>query len=239
MEARWALKYALRDPAKWGRHIYVASLRQQRHWTSRLVVGTDEYHAFEEARRLNASFDPADSSKQSDYQSYIAALDRILAKPEFVGINQMFQGYANANQGREAEWYYDSSVPKSQRVTSIAKLAASVGSKGEYQAIYKYSSYFVHGSYTGTHLKNEPGAVIVAPLRTPEGWRQVFIFMISMGCDVFRQLIDQYRPGELQQFVKKYVEGWRNITWSTPTVEVQIDQRGELRQSPRRSGPAF
>ena len=30
MEARWGLTLALADPDKWGRHIYVASLRQQR-----------------------------------------------------------------------------------------------------------------------------------------------------------------------------------------------------------------
>ncbi len=185
MEVRWGLRYALQDPGKWGRHIYVASLRQQRHWTARLVLGTPEYEAYEEARRTNASFDPTDLAKQAEYNGYRAALDAILAKPEFSDINRGFEGYYKARH-REAEWYYDHAVSKDRQVTSIARLAKSVGCAGEYQTIYKHSSYYVHGSYTGTHLKYEPGAVIIAPIRTPENWRPVFILIVAMSTDIFR-----------------------------------------------------
>jgi uncharacterized protein YbaR (Trm112 family) len=65
VEARWGLHLALRDPEKWGRHIYVASLREQRFRAKRWISGTPEYEANLYERELRTNYGNADSISQA------------------------------------------------------------------------------------------------------------------------------------------------------------------------------
>jgi hypothetical protein len=217
LEAQWGLMLALQDPAKWGRHLYVASRREQRFRAACHVPGTQEYKAYTDARAMieagggKASDDP-------DYAQYVASLDRALGKPENAPIERAFADFQKRHR-RPAPWYYDPSAPEPLR--SIGAMARFVGCKGEYDSLYRDLSHYVHGAFTGISLKYDEKGVALAPIRIPEGWRQLFMFSVSIACGSFRRVINHYRPGEVDTFVRN-AERWRTIIESTPDVEVVL-----------------
>lgn len=221
MEARWGLMLALEEPSKWGRHLYVASRREQRVWTARLVPGTPEYEAYADSRAMLEA--GGGTASKPEYADYLDSVDRILGKPENEPINFAFAEF-QAKRKRPAPWYYDVTAPHPKRITSFRGLAKAVGCTGEYDTLYRHSSHYVHGSFTSTSLIYHEKAVAIAPIRTPEGWRQLFIFSVSLAADSFRRVTDHYRSGEIDTFVKRYVERWRASIRSTPEVKVVLDR---------------
>src|SRR5204863_10094461 len=107
-----------------------------------------------------------------ELKGFIDHLDRTLAKPENSGANRAFDEYQR-KRGRPAPWYYDVTAPASSRIASLGSLAKTVGCKGEYETIYRHSSYYVHGAFTGTSLKHDEKGVAIELIRTPEGWREL------------------------------------------------------------------
>jgi hypothetical protein len=221
MEARWGLMLALQDPAKWGRHIYVASRREQRASAARLVPGTPEYDANAPSRAMIEA--GGGTTAKPELADLVKSIDRILDKSENKEVDCTFSEFEAKNK-RPAPWFYDATAPSSKRITSFGRLAAAVGCRGEYDTLYRHASYYVHGSFTGTSLKYDEKAVAIAPIRSPEGWRQLYIFSVSLATDSYRRVIDQYRSGEVSTFVKKYVERWRKLIQDTPDVEVIINR---------------
>ena len=190
MEARWGLMLALKEPTKWGRHLYVTSRREQRALAARLVPGTPEYEAYADSRAMIEA--GGGTASKPEYADYVASVDRILARPENEPIDRAFTEFQR-KRGRPAPWYYDPAASPSKRITSFGALARAVGCKGEYDSSYRHSSHYVHGSFTGTSLKYEEEAVVLAPIITPEGWRQLFLFSVCLATASFRRFIDHYR----------------------------------------------
>jgi uncharacterized protein DUF5677 len=223
MEARWGLKLALADSRRWGRHLYVASLRQQRIWAARLIPGTTEYQQYSEARTVIESAPPTPARKDPvpDWPAYVAGVDRLLARDEYSEIARHFAEFA-AERGFDPPWFYDGSLPKGDRLQSFRQLAIHVGCRAEYDTIYKHASYYVHGAFTGTSLSYDERGVAVAPLRTPEGWRQLYLLSVSMATEAYRQIIDRYREAEVAAFARNYNERWRAVIQATPEVEVVL-----------------
>lgn len=153
MEARWGLILALREPGKWGRHLHVASLHEQRSWTLQSIPGTAEYAANQEARNLVAKYDGAVQPAE-EAVAYRDALNSILERDVYKQMSEGFDSYA-VRKHRPPPWYFDPSVGREQQLTSIWKLASEVGAAGEYKSIYRHASYFTHGGYSGTHLKSD------------------------------------------------------------------------------------
>jgi hypothetical protein len=224
MEARWGLILALRDPLKWGTHLYVASLHEQRSWLSQWIPGTREYDANSETRDLKAKYGGDESHiLQADAERSRESINAIRSREKYAAISRGFEHYEERN-GRPPPWYYDPATPKDRRLTSIWKLAAEVGARGEYKTVYRHASYFVHGGYTGTHLKHEKTGPVVGPMRTPEGARQALLLACGYLAECSRRVLDNWRPGELGAFLKRYETEWRPAIHDMPDVEVRIDR---------------
>ncbi len=221
METRWGLIYALRDPGKWGRHIYVSSLREQRLWAARLVPGTPEFDTYEDSRRMIEA--GGGQSTKGDNRDFIDAIDAILTRPENASINAEFKRL-EAKWRHPAPWFFDVNVAQASRIRSVGGLARAVGCKGEYDTLYRHSSYYVHGGFTGTSLRYEDQGVMISAIRSPEGWRQAFLLSVSLAIDSFRRVIEHYRPGETQSFSSRYVQHWRSIIQKTPDAQVVIQR---------------
>ncbi|MGH7718057.1 MAG: DUF5677 domain-containing protein [Steroidobacteraceae bacterium] len=222
IEARWGLIYALRDPDKWGRYIYVSSLRQNRYRARRWIVGTPEYKAAEYERELRAKYGSTDNPVEGSAtaQQLADGIDEILRRPDYVAVSDSRNSFY-ASRGYEAPWYFDGTVPSNKQITSIRKLAQSVGALGEYDSVYSYASDHTHGGYTGTHLAFDDMGAYVAHVRTPEGLRQTLILSFSLISDCCRRAIEQWRPGESERFVRTYVEKWRELLRQCPEVVVE------------------
>lgn len=221
LEARWGLKLALSEPTKWGRHVYVWSLRQQR------VAATYQMINPTEAAELANQMKTSDLSRtgsaptQVDWIAYVDHIGAILARPEYRDIDESSAKYA-AVRKHEPPWHYDASRPKGRQLVSARQLAQAVGAEAEYDRIYKHSSYYVHGAFTGTSLISDDKGLIVAPLRTAEGWRQLYLLSVGLAVESYRLVINQYREGEVGTFVRGYHDRWRAIIEATPDIDVVI-----------------
>ena len=222
VEARWGLHFALRDPEKWGRHIYVSSLREQRHRAKRWIRGTPEYDANLYERELRADYGSADSISQAGDigPEHVQAVDAILNRAEYADISSSYDAFFKRHR-YEGPWYFDGSSPAPDQITSIRKLAVAVDALGEYDSVYKYASDHTHGGQMGTHLSLDERGAYIAHIRTPEGLRESLILSFALLSDCCRRVIEEWRPDERQRFVQRYVVEWRGLLRDCPDVSVE------------------
>lgn len=223
LEARWGLTLALRDPRKWGTHLFVAGLREEQSWARQAIPGTTQYAMHAEARDLIERYGGSVGSA-TEAEAVCAAIDATLEKDDYRAINVGFDEYEAETRHKSPAWYYDPTVVKEHRLTSIAKLAREVGAISEYRTIYRHSSYFTHGGYPGTHLKRDEVGTAVAAIRTPEGARQVLLLTFALLSDCTRRVLECFRADEVPQFVRRYAEEWRDIIASMPEIAVETER---------------
>lgn len=225
LEARWSLKLALKDPERWGLHLHVASIRETRHLASRLVPGTKEYAEYAAARTVTNAANPPTEASTNMLRQTIAAADAILSRDHLAEISRGFEIGAKLLR-REPPWHYDGNAPKEQRIGSIRQLAKTVGCLHEYDTVYKYASYSVHGTNESTHVKRDDAFTAVAPLRTPEGFRSAYMLLASMLVDCNRLIVETYRGGEMESFLRLYNTKWAPAIFSTKDISVQLSPDG-------------
>jgi hypothetical protein len=217
LETRWGLSLALQDPGKWGRHLYVASRRTDRQQSLRNVPGTPEYAAYSAAHQLLQSNGAATVFSAQEAQELADAIGRILAKPENAAVNALFETAATA--GREPHWFFDG--PGTNTIRSLAKRA---GSEGDYLSVYRDLSDQVHAGRFSSHLKRDDQGYSLSHVRSPEGFRGLYILVLALTADCCRKVIDRYRPGELDVFMTRYATNWRASFKNTPEVEVVLNR---------------
>jgi hypothetical protein len=222
IEARWALIYGLRDPDKWGRHIYVASIRENRSRAKRMIPGTDEYKVGEYERQLRETYGspPGESEDPKKAQEYVTAIDAVLAKPENAAASAALDAFFQ-QRNYEGPWYFDGSAPEDKQVKSIRGLAKAVDAQGEYDSVYKYTSYHVHGGYYGTAVSLDDMGAYVAHIRTPEDLRQAMVLAFGLLSESCLRVIRQWRSEEEPRFVAQYRDKWRDLIRNCPEVQVE------------------
>lgn len=220
MEARWGLILAIRDPEKWGKQIYVTSLHEIASWARQAVPGTEAHKANEEIRALVVKYG-GEQVGEEEGRVVVDAIVDVLQRDEHRELSNAFAAY-EARQHRPPPWYYDPSADKP--LSSIWALTKEIGTTGEYKSIYRHASYFVHGGYSGTHMKHDALGGVVSPIRTPEGASQGILLTFSLLADCIRRVIDKWREGELAQYTKQYAEIWKPIIDRMRDVDVQIER---------------
>lgn len=222
MEARWGLILGLTNPEKWGRRIYVASQRENRSRIRRSIPGTAEYEEGEYERVLRTKYGKQTEANidPSEAQAYSDAIDAVLAKPENREAGEALEVFAK-EKGYEVPWYFDSTGVKPDQIKSIRGLARRVDALGEYDSVYKYASYYVHGGYTGTSLSLDDLGAYVAPIRSPEGLRQTLVLAFGLLSESCLRIIREWRAAEEPLFVKTYFEKWRALLRNCPEVVLE------------------
>jgi len=81
----------------------------------------------------------------------------------------------------------------------------------------------MHVSNYGHHVRFRRGEVIFQPIRSVEGFENVFRFSTINALLTFRRILDQYRPGELPAFRRKYMEKWQREFISFPQITVKVE----------------
>jgi HPt (histidine-containing phosphotransfer) domain-containing protein len=217
LETRWGLTLALRDPKKWGLHLYISSRRHDLLQARRNIPGTPEHAAYDAAHQLLQSQGAATVFALADAQELAKALERLLSKPEYVAVNDLFERAATA--GREQPWYFDGNG-----TNTIRSLAKRVDGEGDYLSVYQDLSNQVHPGRILAHLRRDDSGYTLAHVRSPEGFRGLFILVLALTADCCRMVIDRYRSGEQDVFFARYVTNWRAQYKNTPEVEIVLNR---------------
>lgn len=207
---RWIFQ---EDYERRGTAYFVWNLREKRYWLRCYLEGTSEYAANVDHMRGSPGEHTEIPHTQEEIQNAIAHETARLALPEVAEVNNMFEQRVS-NSGKDVEWY------KPFGATSIRDMAVRLGDEGMYKVFYAQYSQATHGLSIEhqLHFNASEGKVIFDHIRTLQSIDEVFRMTLTYAFKIYRLVLGQYRPGELDAFNAKYVSEWRDSFCSIPKI---------------------
>jgi hypothetical protein len=209
------------------RHYYVWSLRQRRKWDSRVIPGTKEHANFQHALQHLPIFQSASPNDQQRVEQFqheatqdVAQIDQLLNSPSYKAINDGFDNYWN--RPYDPPWHAPCGVQ------SIRALAEKLGLLHEYEVLYSSLSSVTHSSCFKQHVAVQGNSIVFEPIRYLESIDFVLNLAFSTSFRVYRQVLQFYRPGEVENFNRKYIEEWREAF----TTIRRVSYTQKLQQQP-------
>jgi len=190
-------------------HLYVANLRQRKHWQSTAIPGTTE--AARHATAAAAISLNADQLKE--IADEVARIDTLLGQAPFDLINAKFERHYQARNFDEP-WY------KVYGAASIRKIADELGKLKEYTYIYSPFSGVSHGSDMWKNIVIGDQNIQVNPLRQPQHIPGVVRLAASFALHVYRLVLQEYRAAEEENFSRKYMIEWRTRFFKEYKIEL-------------------
>lgn len=196
-------------------YYHVHNLRRKRTWARRIQPGSPEATSFA-AEMGKYGLNVTDEIRGRSLQQ-IQEIDQILAKPELAVINADFDA-AKAKRPRDVAWY----VPLG--VQNFAAIARATGNSALYVILYSAASEVMHSSSDDQHVQLEEGRLTIKQIRSLAGFEPVFRFSVSIALDLYRTILQSYRPGELPAFSRKYLEQWQKRYLNFVRIKYEIAQ---------------
>ncbi len=220
-EASMAIQWILsRGKQRWARQFYVSTLRQSRSWYRQLIPGTAEHSAHQAVWSTLPNAPVHTPGQIQNAQAQVAEIDALLGTPVYKPIDDAFEQEAVTGRGpkqrrREPNWYTPGGV------RSIAAMARALGREAEYISIYRYQSYFVHGSLADNHFKVNAGRATIEPIRYLKQFAMAFNGTFADLIQVYERITTEYRAGEMADFRARYQSEWRETLMRFADVTVQ------------------
>jgi hypothetical protein len=210
----WILKD---DTERKAAYYYVHNLRRMRTGARRLQPGSSEHEDFGSVVN-EFKIKIADETREVA-KARITEIDRALSQSKYAGISKEFDDHRKG-KSYDPGWYAPL-LPKGQHnLRTISKL---VGQEGVYRLLYSGTSEVMHASSYGHHFEYANRKLILRPIRLLEGFDLVLSFSLSIAIQTYRTVLGRYRPAELSNFARKYLENWQNAFRNMPKVRYQSD----------------
>jgi hypothetical protein len=129
-----------------------------------------------------------------DMKPLITNFDSMVNKPEFVPINQEWLKH----KGR-ASWFSLFGGPR-----DIRALALHLKHAAMYEFLYRHWSNSVHAGDCFSNVAGKSGAVVIRPIRHPEGLQQSVVMAVGLCLSVNRILLDRYGTAEQKEESRGY-----------------------------------
>jgi len=198
---------------------YVWNLRQRKMWTKRMIPDTPEYSSFQQCR--DYFFPSANESKPhkkggepkfEEASAALASIEELLASPTYNSINATFE-QLRGRQAHDPRWYEPSGVK------SIRAMADKLELLPEYTIFYELLCDVVHARCFSRHVKFQDSAVVFEPIRDLEKIDFILNVTISLAFRHYKEMLQRYRPQELENFRRKYKDEWRKPFRSVKSVK--------------------
>lgn len=208
-EASIYMEWILKDDSeKKALFYYVYNLRQRRRWAMRLQAGTPEAGQFvAEMPDLPTLHSP---EMTEHAKKEVEQIDKILAQQEFASICSVFKQFKG-----KSNWYSPLGIP------DLRSMAKDVGKGSEYIVFYSNYSESMHTSNYTHHVKFGKGTITFQPIRLLERFKGLFNHTGAIAIGVYRRILTEYRPGELDGFRRKYIEKWQKAFLEVPNVNYE------------------
>jgi Family of unknown function (DUF5677) len=199
LESYMMLKWILEsDTAKKIDHLFVANLRKRRSWQAIAVPGSPEANKHpDEAKKL-----PKDPKIIAGITKEIANIDALLSDPRYAAINAAFDT-ARGKRDYDPNWY------ELFGVRSIRAITIANGRQKEYDFIYSPFSGATHGGDIWKSIHFHPGQVEVNSIREVQGVPLLCKLSATYAMHVYQHILETYRPGEVENYRRKYLTEWR------------------------------
>jgi hypothetical protein len=200
-----------KDTEKRGSLYFVWDLRRKLHWALAVKPGTREYEAHKKHMSdTRVSAIPAGiDEKLIDAQ--IAQLNGKLSVPECANINREFDRLRSGL--KDKEWYAPAGV------SNFREMARAVKKEGQYKVFYSSYSEITHGLALDQQISFSKGRVMFEPIRNITELDQIFRNTLNFALWIYRAALTHYRPGEGENFNRKYITEWRQRFLSVKSVQ--------------------
>lgn len=194
------------------RYYYVSNLRRELTWALRSQEGSAEHAKFFAAlgefgdalqETQKATAEPAKAQAQE--------IQEFLSKEPWKSTNEVLD-QAKGNKKYDVAWH----EPFGKR--SVRELSDLTGRLHEYEAFYSGASEKMHSSEYKSHISIGSGYIAFEPIRNLTGIHSLLNFALSVAFHSYRRVLERYRPGQLNEFAKRYTENWRAAFLSIPKV---------------------
>ena len=205
----------LEDAENKANHYYVSNLRSERIWALRTLEGTPENEDFSHVRdQLNVDPVTKRPEMKVEAQTHLSEVNRILAQESFKEIDEEFERLKNNNrQKKEPSWY------KPFQVRSLRHMAKLISRHAEYDIFYSQGSEVTHSARYKNHIRISSGKITFKPIRIIEGLNSLLFSTIPIVLKSYREVLKFYRPGEVDNFKKKYINEWRETFLNMKSVK--------------------
>jgi hypothetical protein len=194
-------------------YYYVHNIRKQRMWAQRLQPASSEAAAFASVAGDLETL--RDQKVIESAKNTIANIDQHLAKPRFAAANAAFEHLRRKTSDVDCAWH----VPLGKR--SFRSLAKAVNRDSAYLVFYAHWSEVMHSSNYRQHLTIGDGTVTFEPFRILKGFRVLYMFTLATAFRTYRTILEHYRPGELPNFKRKYLENWQKPFMNMPEIKFE------------------
>jgi Family of unknown function (DUF5677) len=203
----------LADSDKKCLYYYVHNLRRKRIWARRAQAGSVESKEFMALMGGSGVQLTADLAREAKKQ--LERIEEALSKPKFARVSAHFDSLRGRKK-YEPTWY----APFGPR--NLREVAAAVDRLAEYTILYSIASQVMHGSSYEQHIAIGKGDITFQPIRSLEGFENVFRFSAANALATYRKVLHEYRYGELENFSRKYVEKWQKHFLNFPPINVKV-----------------
>jgi Family of unknown function (DUF5677) len=201
----------LKDTEKRGSLYFVWDLRRQLRWALSVKPGTPEHEAHKQHMRDTRTGATLQGLDQQLVDAQITLLQAKLSTPECASINQEFD---RIKEGlTDKEWYTPAGV------RNLREMAKGVKKEGEYKVYYSSFSAVTHGLAFDKHVSFSEGKVMFEPIRNLKELDVIFRNTLNFVLDIYRSMLTHYRPGEVENFNRKYLAEWRPRFLSVKKIE--------------------
>ncbi len=210
------------DTEKRAAYYYVHNLRRMRIWASRSQPGSPEWQEFSSVVndfRIRIHDEVRDSDKTK-----VLEIDRALSQPKYSAINKEFDELRRGKR-YDSSWYAPL-LHRGQR--NLGAISRVVGRESQYRLLYSGASEVMHASNYGHHVKFADGKLTLFPIRLLQGFEIVLSFSLSTAIHTYMTVLKKYRPDELSNFGRKYLENWQNEFRNMPKVQYRLEDTVEI-----------
>jgi hypothetical protein len=179
-------------------HLFVSNLRKRRAWQSIAVPGSPEATRHSDAAK-NLTVPPETAT---GIAKEISQIDTLLADPKYATINTAFDK-AKGKKSYDPHWY------ELCGVTSIRAVAIANGRQKDYDYIYSPFSGVSHGGDMWKSIHFHPGQVEVNAIREVQQVPLLSKLSATYAMHVYQHILETYRPGEVENYRRKYLKEWR------------------------------
>lgn len=194
-------------------HYFVWNIRREREWAQRVIPGHERHREF--ADTMGELAGVLSNAPIEDAERAAANLDGFLSKAPYAEVSANFDK-VRGDRPYDPPWY----APLGAR--SIRQIADAVGRLPEYEVIYGSMSRAAHGSSMDDHVRFNSGRIEFEPIRWLKDFPWVFRTALSAAFHTYRVILSRYRPGQLDEFRRRYVAEWRQPYIEVPTVKYDV-----------------
>lgn len=203
------------DTERKARYYYVANVRRERQWVRRGVPDDKEQKAFfKNLGEFGETLEKTMNRLATFAPDRLKELDEFLEKEPYAATSDDFEK-ARGNRPYDPPWH----APLGER--SVRSICKAVGRLHEYEIFYSSMSEAMHGSRQRSHVKIERGKITLEPIRHLEGLATLLNFTLSSVFHTYREVLQCYRPGQIAEYSKRYIDEWREAFMNIPKVNYQ------------------